>query len=92
MEDSSTSIGNNGPMRHSLLMTKNTAFYVAVFSTAAVAIGWYGRRLKDASSSVASAIKKLPAMRNERDSFAGIVALVAVLFAAVLYVIATKHK
>jgi hypothetical protein len=79
-------------MRDSQIMTKQTAFYVAIFSTAAVAIGWYGRRLKDARSSLASAVQKLPGLRNDRDSLAGIVALVAVVFAVVLYVIATKHR
>jgi hypothetical protein len=73
-------------------MSKQTAVYVAIFSTAAIAIGWYGRGWIGASRELESTIKKMAGIKATRDRLAGVVALVAVTTAAVLYVIAGKHK
>lgn len=72
-------------------MHKDTAFYVAIFATVALAIGWNARSYKGAAGNVRSAIADLAKHRNSRDRLAGIVALLAILSAAVLYVLAKKH-
>ena len=72
-------------------MHKDTAFYVAIFATVALAIGWNARSYKSASNNVRGAIGELARFRNNRDRFAGIVALLAVLSGAVLWVLANRH-
>jgi len=72
-------------------MTKQTAFYVAIFSTAALAVGWYARGWREATSAVITTLKRAAALANERDRNFGITALVAVVFAVVLYVVVTRH-
>ncbi len=73
-------------------MHKQTAFYVAIFTATALAIGWYARGLRGARSELASTLSKVPGIKNSRDHLAGVVVLLAVLFAVVLYVIAKKHR
>jgi len=73
-------------------MTKQTAFYVAIFSTAALAVGWYFRGWKEASGGMITALNRAKALGKARDLFAGLTVLVAVVFAVVLYVVATRHR
>lgn len=72
-------------------MHKQTAFYVAIFATAALAIGWQARSYKGAAGNVKVAIKELAKHRSARSRLAGIVTLLVVLSGAVLWVVANKH-
>lgn len=72
-------------------MHKDTAFYVAIFATVALAIGWNARSYKGAAGNLRSALHEVPRFRNARDRLAGIVALLVVLSGAVLWVLANKH-
>lgn len=72
-------------------MSKDAAFYVAVFATLALFIGWHFARFRGLSSELATRIRQVQALRNGRNGVFGTVTLLAVVFAVVLYVIATTH-
>lgn len=72
-------------------MSKHAALYVAVFSTLAIFIGWHYARFRGFSSELATRLRQIPGLRDGRDRHFGTLTLLAVLFAVVLYVIATKH-
>jgi hypothetical protein len=72
-------------------MHKQTAFYVAIFATVALAIGWQARSYKGAASNVKAAVKELAKHRNARSRLAGIVTLLVVLSGGVLWVLANRH-
>jgi archaellum biogenesis protein FlaJ (TadC family) len=79
--------------RHAILyaMGKQAALYVAVFSTAAIFIGWHYAFYKGSAAELATRLRQIPRLRSDRDKHFSIVTLFAVIFAVVLYVIATKH-
>ncbi len=72
-------------------MRHQTALYIAVFSTLALAIGWHFRNYRGAASELATRLNQIPGLRDTRDRAFATISLLAVLFAAVLYVIA-KHR
>jgi len=72
-------------------MSKQAAFYVAVFATLALFIGWYFAVFKGTSAELATRKKQVITLKGQRSRFFGTVTLLAVVFAVVLYVIATKH-
>ncbi len=72
-------------------MSKQAALYVAVFATVALFIGWHWALYKGNAAELATRLRQIPNLRRGRDRAFGTVALLAVLFAVVLYVIATKH-
>ncbi|HUZ56321.1 MAG TPA: hypothetical protein VMU94_27835 [Streptosporangiaceae bacterium] len=71
-------------------MSKHAAFYIAIFATLAIFIGWHFALFRGASSELATRVRQVPRLRDERDRRFGTVTLLAVLFAVVLYVIATR--
>jgi hypothetical protein len=72
-------------------MSKHAALYVAVFATLAIFIGWHFAFYRGTAAELATRLRQVPALRSQRDRHFSIVALFAVIFAVVLYVIATKH-
>ncbi len=72
-------------------MSKHAALYIAVLSTLAIFIGWHYAFYRGASSELATRLRQVPALREEKGKHFSIVALFAVVFAVVLYVIASKH-
>ncbi|HEX9031993.1 MAG TPA: hypothetical protein VF834_09120 [Streptosporangiaceae bacterium] len=72
-------------------MHKQTAFYVAIFATVALAIGWQARSYRGAANNVKAAVRELARQRSARGRLAGLVTLLVVLSGAVLWVLATKH-
>ncbi|HEX2318673.1 MAG TPA: hypothetical protein VHJ18_06785 [Streptosporangiaceae bacterium] len=72
-------------------MGKQAALYVAVFSTAAIFIGWHFALYRGYAGELATRLRQIPGLRNGRDRHFSKLALFAVIFAVVLYVIATKH-
>jgi len=72
-------------------MSKHAALYIAVFSTLAIFIGWHFRTYRGAASEMATRINQVPVLKDVRDRAFAKVALMAVIFAVVLYVIATRH-
>jgi len=72
-------------------MSKQAALYIAVFATIALFIGWHFAVYKGTSAELATRLRQIPILRKGRDRAFGTVALLAVLFAVVLYVLATKH-
>jgi len=72
-------------------MGKQAALYVAVFSTAAIFIGWHYAHYKGAAAELATRLRQIPGLRSARDKHFSVVTLFAVIFAVVLYIIATKH-
>jgi hypothetical protein len=79
--------------QHAILyaMGKQAALYVAVFSTAAIFIGWHFALYRGYAGELATRLRQIPGLRNGRDRHFSKLALFAVIFAVVLYVIATKH-
>jgi hypothetical protein len=80
--------------RHATLyaMSKQAAFYVAVFATLALFIGWYFAFFKGVSSELATRRRQVTALKDQRARIFGTVTFLAVIFAVVLYVIANKHS
>lgn len=80
--------------RHATLyaMSKQAAFYVAVFATLALFIGWYFAFFKGVSSELATRRRQVTALKDQRARVFGTVTFLAVIFAVVLYVIANKHS
>lgn len=72
-------------------MSKDAAFYVAVFATLALFIGWHFAVFRGLSIELATRLRQVKALRKGRNGVFGTVTLLAVLFAVVLYVIATRH-
>jgi hypothetical protein len=72
-------------------MSKQTALYVAVFATLALFIGWQFAYYKGVSSELATRVKQVAALRELRSRVFATVTLLAVIFAVVLYVIATRR-
>jgi hypothetical protein len=72
-------------------MSKQTALYVAVFATLALFIGWHFAYYKGVSGELATRIKQVAALKNQRSRVFGTLAFLAVIFVVVLYVVANKH-
>jgi hypothetical protein len=72
-------------------MSKDTAFYVAIFATAAMALGWFWRSFRGAAKEAVTRARQAAEARDARNTLIGKVALIAVIAAAVLYVIASHH-
>jgi hypothetical protein len=72
-------------------MSHRAALYVAVFATLAIYIGWHFAHYKIAAGDLAARLRQIGGLQNARDRHFSIVALCAVIFAVVLYVVATRH-
>jgi amino acid transporter len=72
-------------------MSKDTAFYVAIFATAAMALGFFFAHFRGAAHEAVTRARQAEHALRTRNRLAGRVTLIAVLTAAVLYVIATHH-
>ena len=72
-------------------MSKQTAFYVAVFATLALFIGWYFAFYRGILTELAIRRRQVTALKDQRARVFGTVTLLAVIFAVVLYVVARKH-
>jgi len=71
-------------------MSKSTALYVAVFSAAALAIGWYGGRAWIAHGDVGITAKKIPGLKKARMHNGSIAVVVAVVMVLVFWVLLKK--
>jgi hypothetical protein len=71
-------------------MTRNAAFYVAIFATTALFVGYHYANYKGYAAELATRLKQVPVLRDRRDRHFGTMLLLSVLTAAVIYVIA-KH-
>ncbi len=72
-------------------MTRNAAFYVAIFAATALFIGYHYAHYKGNAAELATRRRQIPGLRDGRDRHFGTVALLSVLTAAVIYVIA-RHR
>jgi hypothetical protein len=72
-------------------MSKNTSFYIALFSTLAVFIGWRFAIFRGTAEELATRVRQVEILKDARGRALARVALIAVLFAVILYVVATKH-
>jgi len=72
-------------------MGKQAALYVAIFSTIAIFVGWHYANYRGFAAELATRLRQIPVLRRSRDRHFSTLALFAVIFAVVLYVIATKH-
>jgi hypothetical protein len=72
-------------------MGKHAAFYVAIFASTAVFIGYHYAHYKGNASELATRLRQVPNLTAARDRHFGTLALLCVLSAAVIYVIA-KHR
>ncbi len=72
-------------------MSHRAALYVAVFATLAIFIGWHFALYRGFSSELATRLRQVPVLREGRDRHFSILALFAVIFAVVLYIVATRH-
>jgi TRAP-type C4-dicarboxylate transport system permease small subunit len=71
-------------------MGKSTALYVAVFSAATLAIGWYGARAWIAHGDVGATAKKIPGMKKARIHNGSIAVVVAVVVVLVFWALLKK--
>jgi hypothetical protein len=71
-------------------LSKQAAFYVAIFATTALFIGWYFAYLLGSSADLKTRRNQVKALKELRIRSLGTVTLLAVVFAAVLYVIARR--
>jgi hypothetical protein len=72
-------------------MSKHTAFYVAIFATTALFIGYAYAGYRGNAAELATRLRQVPILRNARDRYFGRLVLLCVLSAAVIYVLAKKH-
>ena len=72
-------------------MSKHAAFYVAIFVPTALFIGYYYAAYRGNAAELATRLRQVPTLRNGRDRAFGIVVLLCVLSAAVIYVLAKKQ-
>jgi hypothetical protein len=79
--------------QHAILyaMSKHAALYVAVFSTIALFIGWNYAQYRGYATELATRLRQIPVLRGGRDRHFSTLALFAVIFAVVLYIVATRH-
>jgi hypothetical protein len=73
-------------------MTSQTGFDIAVISTAAVAVGWYGRSLRGSHHELQSTIRKISGIRSSRSNQAVTVTLICAFLALMLYELVVKHR
>jgi hypothetical protein len=71
-------------------MSRTTGFYVAIFATAALAVGWYGAHLKGATSELAGLRKRISGAKSGVGRYRSITVLIAVITSAVLYIVAMR--
>jgi hypothetical protein len=69
-------------------LTKQAAFYVAIFTTTALFIGWYFAYLLGSNADLKTRRRQVQALKELRFRSLGTVTLLAVLFVAVLYLVA----
>lgn len=72
-------------------MSKHAAFYVAIFATTALFIGYAYAGYRGSAAELATRLRQIPGLKNARDRFLGRLVLLSVLSAAVIYVLAKKH-
>jgi amino acid transporter len=72
-------------------MSKHAAFYVAIFATTALFIGYAYAGYRGNAAELATRLRQVPILRNARDRYFGRLVLLSVLSAAVIYVLAKKH-
>ncbi len=72
-------------------MTKNAAFYVAIFVATALFIGYNYAVYRGVSLDLAARLRQVETLKSARGRYFGTVVLLCVLAAAVLYVLAKKH-
>jgi len=63
---------------------------VAIFATAALAVGWYGAHLKGVIGDLATRRKQVAGLRRAVGHYRSVTVLVAVITAAVLYIMAMR--
>ena len=71
-------------------LNKNVAFYIAVSAATAGFIGWYFAFLLGSSADLRTRRRQVEALKELRFRSLGTVTLLAVLFAAVVYVVASR--
>ena len=72
-------------------MSKHAAFYVAIFATTALFIGYAYAGYRGNAAELATRLRQIPVLRNNRDRFFARLVRLAVLSAAVIYLLAKKH-
>jgi hypothetical protein len=72
-------------------MTKSAGLDVAVFATAALAVGWFASRARIAHGDLLTRLGQIPRLRAERNRTGGIAAAVALIALMVLYILAKHH-
>ncbi|HEX9065583.1 MAG TPA: hypothetical protein VF843_10775 [Streptosporangiaceae bacterium] len=72
-------------------MTKNAAFFVAIFVATALFIGITFNQYRGSSADLAARLAQAEALTKARGRYFARLVLLCVLSAAVLYVLAKKH-
>jgi hypothetical protein len=72
-------------------MSKHAAFYVAIFTATALFIGYYFAHYRGNAADAITRLQQAAALKRARDRAFGIVVLLCVISAAVVYVLARKH-
>ena len=66
-------------------MSHTTALYVAIFATAALAVGWYGAKALISHGDAESFKRRIPVAKRSRNHNGGIAIFVAVVILFVIY-------
>ena len=72
-------------------MSKHAAFYVAIFAATALFIGYYFAHYQANAADRLTRLRQARALRHGRDRAFGIVVLLCVISAGVVWLLAKKH-
>ena len=73
-------------------MSHTTIFYVVVFATASLVVGWYACKAWIAHGDIGGTAGKVSGLRKARNHNGGVALLVMVVVLFVLYQLMTKHR
>jgi hypothetical protein len=72
-------------------MSHTTIFYVVVFATASLIVGWYACKAWIAHGDLGGAASKMSGLRRARNHNGGVALLVVAIVLFVLYDLMTRH-
>ena len=73
-------------------MSHTTIFYVVVFATASLVVGWYACKAWIAHGDIGGTANKVSGLRKARNHNGGVALLVMIVVLFVLYQLMTKHR
>lgn len=82
----------NGLSGHSEYVSHSTALYVAIFSTAALAVGWHGAKAWISHGDAQSFRRRIPLATRSRNHNGGVAIFVALVVLFAIYRFVQAHR